>query len=105
LRARDPGDRFAPYLVEIIARIQQRSGKTGFDHPPFPHHVPVSPSGCPSCLGDGDFEYLPPIRHSRTGSHMFNLGMIAGGIILSPYVNPPIMSMAIGVLLVGWDNC
>jgi len=32
---------------------------------------------------------------------MFNLGMIAGGLFLSPYFDPPIIGMALGVLLGG----
>jgi putative peptidoglycan lipid II flippase len=35
---------------------------------------------------------------------MFNLGMIAGGLFLSPYFDPPIIGMALGVLLGGFGQ-
>jgi putative peptidoglycan lipid II flippase len=93
---------FAPYLVEIIAPgFSHEAGKqeltTLLSRIMFPFLLLVA-------LAALAMGILNTFRHfgiPAVAPTMFNLGMIAGGIILSPYVHPPIMSMAIGVLVGG----
>jgi putative peptidoglycan lipid II flippase len=93
---------FAPYLVEIIAPgFSHEAGKqeltTLLSRIMFPFLLLVA-------LAALVMGILNTFRHfgiPAVAPTMFNLGMIAGGIILSPYVHPPIMSMAIGVLVGG----
>lgn len=93
---------FAPYLVEIIAPgFSKEAGKQDLtillSRIMFPFLLLVALAA----LVMGILNTFRRFGIPALAPTMFNLGMIAGGIILSPYVNPPIMSMAIGVLLGG----
>jgi putative peptidoglycan lipid II flippase len=93
---------FSPYIVQLIAPgFGKEAGKqeltTLLSRIMFPFLLLVA-------LAALVMGILNTFRHfgiPAVAPTMFNLGMIAGGIILSPLVNPPIMSMAIGVLLGG----
>ncbi|MGB8656281.1 MAG: murein biosynthesis integral membrane protein MurJ [Candidatus Zixiibacteriota bacterium] len=93
---------FSPYLVQLIAPgFEKEAGKQELtmllSRIMFPFLLLVA-------LAALVMGILNTFRHfgiPAVAPTMFNLGMIAGGIILSPYVHPPIMSMAIGVLVGG----
>ena len=93
---------FSPYIVQLIAPgFGKEAGKQELtmllSRIMFPFLLLVA-------LAALVMGILNTFRHfgiPALAPTMFNLGMIAGGIILSSLVDPPIMSMAIGVLLGG----
>jgi len=93
---------FSPYIVQIIAPgFGREAGKqeltTLLSRIMFPFLLFIALSA----LAMGILNTFRRFGIPALAPTMFNLGMIAGGIFLSPLFHPPIIGMALGVLLGG----
>jgi putative peptidoglycan lipid II flippase len=96
---------FSPYIVQVIAPgFGKEAGKQELtsllSQIMFPFLLLVA-------LAALVMGILNTFRHfgiPAVAPTLFNLGMIIGGIFLSPFFHPPIIGMAIGVLLGGFGQ-
>jgi len=93
---------FSPYIVQLIAPgFGQEAGKqeltTLLSRIMFPFLLLIALAA----LAMGILNTFRRFGVPALAPTMFNLGMIAGGLFLSPYFDPPIIGMALGVLLGG----
>ncbi len=93
---------FSPYIVQLIAPgFDEEPGKqeltTHLSRIMFPFLLLVALAA----LVMGILNTFRRFGVPALAPTMFNLGMIAGGLFLSPYFDPPIIGMALGVLLGG----
>lgn len=96
---------FSPYLVKIIAPgFADEAGKqdltTLLSRIMFPFLLLIALAA----LAMGILNTFRRFGIPALAPTMFNLGMIAGGIFLSPLFHPPIIGMALGVLLGGFGQ-
>ena len=96
---------FSPYIVQLIAPgFGDEAGKqeltTHLSRIMFPFLLLVALAA----LVMGILNTFRRFGVPALAPTMFNLGMIAGGIFLSPYFDPPIIGMALGVLLGGFGQ-
>jgi putative peptidoglycan lipid II flippase len=96
---------FSPYIVQLIAPgFGDEPGKqeltTHLSRIMFPFLLLVALAA----LVMGILNTFRRFGVPALAPTMFNLGMIAGGIFLSPYFDPPIVGMALGVLLGGFGQ-
>jgi putative peptidoglycan lipid II flippase len=96
---------FSPYIVQLIAPgFGDEAGKqeltTRLSRIMFPFLLLVALAA----LVMGILNTFRRFGVPALAPTMFNLGMIAGGIFLSPYFDPPIIGMALGVLLGGFGQ-
>ncbi len=93
---------FSPYIVQVIAPgFGKEGGKqdltTLLSRIMFPFLLFIALSA----LAMGMLNTFRHFGIPALAPTMFNLGMIAGGLFLSPLFDPPIIGMALGVLLGG----
>jgi putative peptidoglycan lipid II flippase len=96
---------FSPYIVKIIAPgFADEAGKqeltTLLSRIMFPFLLLIALAA----LAMGILNTFRRFGIPALAPTMFNLGMIAGGIFLSPLFHPPIIGMALGVLLGGFGQ-
>ena len=96
---------FSPYIVRIIAPgFGEEAGKqqltASLSRIMFPFLLLVALAA----LAMGILNTFRRFGIPALAPTMFNLGMIAGGVFLSPLFNPPIIGMALGVLLGGFGQ-
>jgi putative peptidoglycan lipid II flippase len=96
---------FSPYIVKIIAPgFADEAGKqdltTLLSRIMFPFLLLIALAA----LAMGILNTFRRFGIPALAPTMFNLGMIAGGIFLSPLFDPPIIGMALGVLLGGFGQ-
>ena len=96
---------FSPYIVQIIAPgFGKEAGKQELtsllSRIMFPFLLLVALAA----LVMGVLNTFRRFGIPALAPTMFNLGMIAGGIFLSPLFDPPIIGMALGVLLGGFGQ-
>lgn len=96
---------FAPYIVSLIAPgFGDEAGKqeltTSLSRIMFPFLLLIALAA----LAMGILNTFRRFGVPALAPTMFNLGMIAGGLFLSPFFDPPIIGMALGVLLGGFGQ-
>jgi putative peptidoglycan lipid II flippase len=93
---------FSPYIVQLIApgfgkEVGKQELTTFLSRIMFPFLLFIALAA----LAMGILNTFRRFGVPALAPTMFNLGMIAGGLFLSPYFDPPIIGMALGVLLGG----
>jgi putative peptidoglycan lipid II flippase len=96
---------FSPYIVRVIAPgFAEEAGKqqltAQLSRIMFPFLLLIALAA----LAMGILNTFRRFGIPALAPAMLNLGMIAGGVLLSPLFDPPIMGMALGVLLGGFGQ-
>ena len=83
------------------ARLRRRYRAVRPGRAPHPRHVPVPAPGRPGAFAMGVLNSQGRFFAAALGPAMLNVGMIVAVLALAGHVDPPVLSLAFGVLLGG----